>query len=399
METESGLAPGTMVDGLRVEFLVGTGGMGAVYKAVDTYLDRPVAVKFLTAERNWNVALERFRREATAVARCSHHGIVQIYAWGEYRGTPYLTMEFVDGAPLSAHLSKGRLFRNKSAAEIEELLAAQYIHADPREPYFLRDPLGDPCADPDHLLESASLVASVADALAVAHAHGIVHRDIKPTNIMVNRQGAAKVVDFGLALISSASDLTDSRQFLGTLRYMAPEQFGRDRERIGPWTDIYSLGVVLYELVTLVHPVEEGEVPAVIGQIVSESPSPAAVHNPRITRRLSRIIERCLEKSPQDRFPSAETLADDSGWLRRGGPRGFGPCIHSCATRGHRAVPPRLRVLPLPRIPRLPRVPPRSQVPPRSPAPPLWRVRRSRRRWSFGNAPSRPVGEPQPALR
>jgi serine/threonine protein kinase/tetratricopeptide (TPR) repeat protein len=311
LEPESGLVPGTIVDGLRIEFLVGTGGMGAVYKAVDLALDRPVAVKFLTAERNWKIAVERFRREATTVARCCHPGIVQVHSWGEHRGTPYFTMEFVDGAPLSAHIGKGRLFRSKSAEEIAELVAARYVHPDPEEPYFLRDPAGDPCRDPDHILESAALIASVADALAVAHAGGIVHRDIKPTNIMVNRQGATKIVDFGLAFSSAASDLTDSKQFLGTLRYMAPEQFERGRDRIGPWTDIYSLGVVLYELVTLVHPVEEGDVPAVIGQIVKGQPLPASSHNPRIPRRLSRIIERCLEKSPQNRFPSAEALADE----------------------------------------------------------------------------------------
>jgi serine/threonine protein kinase/tetratricopeptide (TPR) repeat protein len=305
------IPPKTMIDGLRIESLVGVGGMGTVYKAFDTRLDRLVAVKFLTDERNRNISVERFRREATSVARCCHPGIVQIYGWGEFQDTPYFTMEFVDGQTLSVYIDKGRMLRHKPASEVESLIAAGYLNRDPAQPYFLRDPCRDPITDPEHLVEAVSLVANVADALSCAHAQQIIHRDIKPTNIMLNRQGAAKIVDFGLALRRSASDLTDSQQLLGTLRYMAPEQFSGQRARIGPTTDIYSLGVVFYELVTFVHPVKAGEVPAVIGQIVGESPASPTTHNPKLPRALARVIERCMAKDPSDRFQSAEILADE----------------------------------------------------------------------------------------
>jgi serine/threonine protein kinase/predicted Zn-dependent protease len=300
-----------MIDGLRIESLVGVGGMGTVYQAVDTRLDRLVAVKFLTDVRNRNISVERFRREATSVARCCHPGIVQIYGWGEFRDTPYFTMEFVEGRTLGAYISKGRLLRHKTDAEVENLIAAGYLNHDPEQPYFLRDPCRDPIDSPEHLVEAASLVANVADALSVAHAQQIIHRDVKPANIMLNRRGAAKIVDFGLALQRSTSDLTASQQILGTLRYMAPEQFSGHRERIGPTTDIYSLGVVFYELATFVHPIQAGEIAAVIGQIVGERPESPTVHNPKLPRAMARIMERCLAKDPSDRFPSADALADE----------------------------------------------------------------------------------------
>lgn len=305
------LKPGTTFDGLRIEALLGAGGMGAVYKAVDTGLDRPVAVKFLTSARDRAASVERFRREAVAVAKCSHPGIVQVYSWGDFEGTPYFTMEYVDGAPLSVFLQRGRMLRNKSPREVEALVAAGYLRPDPALPYFLRDPSRDPIDDPEHLVETAALVASIADALSVAHAQGIVHRDLKPTNLMMTRAGAPKIVDFGLALRSSATDLTASEQILGTLRYMAPEQFQPNRERIGARTDLYSLGVVLYELATFVHPVEDAEMPAIVGQILNTTPAAPSVYNPRIPRPLVRVIERCLAKDPADRFPSAEALADE----------------------------------------------------------------------------------------
>ena len=311
MDARSEIPPGTMIDGLQDRVAGRCGGMGTVYQAVDTRLDRVVAVKFLTDERNRSVSVERFRREATAVARCCHPGIVQIYGWGEFRETPYFTMEFVEGRTLSVYIEKGRLLRHRPAGEVEGLIAAGYLSPDPEQPYFLRDPSSDPIDSPEHLVEAASLVASVADALSVAHAQQIIHRDVKPTNIMLNRRGAAKIVDFGLALQRSASDLTASQQVLGTLRYMAPEQFSGHRERIGPATDIYSLGVVFYELATFVHPIQAGEIAAVIGQIVGQSPTSPSVHNPRLSRVMARIIERCLAKDPADRFPTAEALADE----------------------------------------------------------------------------------------
>lgn len=311
MDAGSEIPPGTMIDGLRIESLVGSGGMGTVYQAVDTRLDRVVAVKFLTDERNRNISVERFRREATAVARCCHPGIVQIYGWGDFQDTPYFTMEFVEGRTLAVYIDKGRLLRHRPAAEVESLIAAGYLRHDPEQPYFLRDPCGDPIEHPDHLAEAASLVANVADALSCAHAQQIIHRDVKPANIMLNRRGTAKIVDFGLALQRSTSDLTAGQQMLGTLRYMAPEQFSGHREQIGPATDIYSLGVVFYELATFVHPIQAGEMAAVIGQIVGQSPVSPTTHNPKLPRSMVRIMERCLAKDPADRFPSAEALADE----------------------------------------------------------------------------------------
>lgn len=341
MDDVSNLPHGTLIEGLRIEDLVGTGGMGAVYRAVDTRLDRAVAVKFLTARRDAAISIERFRREAASVAQCNHPGIVQIHSWGEYEGFPFFTMEFVDGLPVNAHLSKGRMLREKTAIEIDALIAAGYLRPDPTQPYFLRDPLRYPPEDPEHLDEVVDLIANVADALASAHARGIVHRDIKPTNVMIDRSGKPKIVDFGLAFRADLSDLTESRQLLGTLRYMAPEQFATNRELIGPPTDVYSLGVLLYELATFVHPIEDAEMLAVIGQIVTKGITPPGVHNPRIARPLARVIERCLAKSPGDRFPSAEALADElrlAGERRTGGIRALASVLRS---PGHARSTPR----------------------------------------------------------
>ena len=311
MEAVTDLKPGTVVDGYRIEWLVGVGGMGAVYRAIDPQLDRTVAMKFLTVERNRLAAVERFRREAVTVAHCSHPGIVQIHGWGEFHEVPYFIMEYVDGQPLSAWLGRARMLRNKHPQDVDALIEAGYLHPDPTQPYFLRDPVRDPIDDPEHLVETAALIANVADALSVAHAQGIVHSDIKPSNLMVNGRGAVKIVDLGLAWRPSSSDLTSGEHLLGTLRYMAPEQFQPGREQIGPATDLYALGVVFYELATFVHPIEEGEVQAVIAQVLGAKPASPSSHNPHLARSLARIIERCLAKDPADRFASAGALADD----------------------------------------------------------------------------------------
>jgi serine/threonine protein kinase len=200
---------------LEVLELIGTGGMGAVYKARQPSLDRVVALKILPTEIGADPAFtQRFTREAQALARLSHPHIVTVYEFGQAEDTSYIVMEYVDGASLRHTIETGTL-------------------------------------EPEHALV---LVPQICDALQYAHEEGIVHRDIKPENILLDRKGRPKVADFGLSKLThdenhTEASLTGTHQVMGTLRYMAPEQMEGTRD-VDHRADIYSLGVVFYEMLT-----------------------------------------------------------------------------------------------------------------------------------------------------
>jgi tRNA A-37 threonylcarbamoyl transferase component Bud32 len=245
--------------------LVGQGGMGAVYKARQPKLDRLVAVKVLPPEVARDPAFaERFTREARSLARLNHPNIVTIYDFGESDGLYYFTMEFVDGKTVRELLEAGTL------------TAAQALQ----------------------------LVPQVCDALQYAHDEGIVHRDIKPENILLDRKGRVKIADFGLAKIVGLSPgcltLTGSQQVMGTLYYMAPEQMTRSHT-VDHRADLYSLGVVFYEMLT-------GELP--IGRFAPPS------HKARVDPRLDAVVLRALVREPEQRYQDAAELRRDVEGLR-----------------------------------------------------------------------------------
>jgi eukaryotic-like serine/threonine-protein kinase len=278
---------GTTLSHYTVVARLGAGGMGVVYRARDGRLDRDVALKVLPPEFAADPErLRRFEREARAASALSHPGVAHIYDIGEAGGVRYIAMEYVEGRTLQDDLADGPL-------------------------------------PTDRLLE---IGVQVADALGEAHARGIVHRDVKPGNIMTTPRGQVKVLDFGLAklvddpLAEHASDLatlsrTASGVILGTVPYMSPEQvLGRE---VDPRTDVFALGAVLYEMATGTRPFAGSTVTETMDHILHSRPEGVRRRNAGRPAGLETVIERCLEKDPASRYPTASGIAFD---LRRLGP-------------------------------------------------------------------------------
>jgi serine/threonine-protein kinase len=262
--------------GYEVEAVLGRGGMGVVYRARHLRLNRPVALKMLLAGPYARPEeLERFLHEAKAVAALRHPNVVQVYDVGDVDGRAYFTMELVEGGSLKA----------KAAG------ASQ--------------PAG----------WAASLVATLAGAVHSAHQSGIVHRDLKPANVLLTADGVPKVTDFGLARrLEDEAGLTLSDVLVGTPSYMAPEQARGHKSALGPATDVYALGAILYELLTGRPPFHAETTTATLHQVVGDEPVPPGRLNPAVPRDLQTICLKCLHKEPYRRYSSAQALADD---LRR----------------------------------------------------------------------------------
>ena len=261
---------------------LGRGGMGVVYRARQVSLNRPVAVKMILAgDHAGSEQTARFLAEARAVAHLQHPNIVQIHEIGQHNGLPYFSLEYVEGGSLAARL------RDSSPSD----------------------------------LEAAQLVELLARTVHYAHGRGIVHRDLKPANILLTADGLPKVADFGLAkILTEESGATNTGAILGTPSYMAPEQAAGKSSAIGPAIDVYALGAILYELLTG-RPPFVGETNLETLRLVEEqTPERPRVHNPRVDQYLEAICLKCLEKAPQDRYASAEKLAEDLAAYGRGEP-------------------------------------------------------------------------------
>ncbi|HEX8915877.1 MAG TPA: serine/threonine-protein kinase, partial [Humisphaera sp.] len=271
------------IPGYALDAVLGRGGMGVVYRAVDLRLRRPVALKMiLSGEYASRAEQARFLREARAVAALRHPHVVQVYDADEHGGRPYYTMELVEGGTLAARLGGAPL----------------------------------PPAD------AAALLEPLADAVHAAHEAGIVHRDLKPGNVLLDARGTPKVADFGLARQTGPADeaITLTGAGLGTPSYMAPEQIAGRQAAVGPEADVYGLGAVLYEMLTG-RPPFRGDSPAQTAQqVLSDEPAPPSRLNGRVPRDLETICLKCLHKAAGRRYASAAALAADVRRFRRGEP-------------------------------------------------------------------------------
>ncbi len=273
MSAESELLPKKLG---RYEILseLGKGAMGIVYKAVDPLIDRTVAIKTINLNLSGDEItgfVERFNREAKSAGRLNHPNIVTIYDVGRADDTAFIAMEHLEGQ------------------ELKEIIASKET------------------LQPERIVE---ITAQVADALAFAHDHGVVHRDIKPANIMVLRNGVVKIMDFGIAMTSSGSQ-TQAGTILGSPKYMSPEQVSG--QIVDGRSDIFSLGAVLYELLTgmSVFGGENSTLTSIMYQVINEIPNSPTSVNPSIPVAFDYIVARAMAKKPEHRYQSAREMADD----------------------------------------------------------------------------------------
>ncbi len=279
-----GTTEGRPVPADRYELLemIGAGGMGEVWKARQPGLNRVVALKLvLGGGRADPKAVIRFLAEAEAAAAVRHPHVVQVYEYGRRDGHPFLALEFVPGGTLAESLRKSGRLEPRAAAE---------------------------------------LLGKVSAGVAAAHAAGVVHRDLKPGNVLLDENGEPKVADFGLARLGAGKDLTATGAVVGTPAYMAPEQAGGGAKFVGPAADVWALGVVLYECLTGRVPFAGADVWAVLRAVREDDPTPPRKVRPGVPRDLELVCLRCLSKGPADRYPTAAELAADLGRFAAGEP-------------------------------------------------------------------------------
>jgi serine/threonine-protein kinase len=259
---------------------LGRGGMGVVYKARRVLLNRPCALKMILLERSHDPdAIARFLAEARTVARLRHPHIVEIYSIGHCHGRPYLELEIVDGGSLAVKLE----------------------------------------GTPQPVGYAAELVETLARAIEAAHRAGVIHRDLKPGNVLLTRDGTPKITDFGLAkVICADSEMTRTHSIMGSPCYMAPEQAGGKSRQVGPPTDVYSLGAILYELLTGRPPFKAESLEETLDLVRTADPVPPSRLRPSLPADLETICLTCLRKEPSARYASAAALAEDLERFRTG---------------------------------------------------------------------------------
>jgi len=280
---EPSLSPNTVISHYRIVRRLGAGGMGEVYLAEDSTLSRKVAIKFLAADSAADEkAKGRLTREARAAAQLDHPNICGIHEVGEDRGLAFIVMQYVEGETLAARMRRKPL-------ELDEAL---------------------------------DVGVQLTDALTEAHSHGIIHRDIKPQNIMLTARGHVKVMDFGLAKLvaddaqpETESMLTGAGTVLGTVPYMSPEQVRG--EPLDARSDLFSFGAVLYEMIAGTQPFAAGSPADTISAILTRETMPLARYSPQVPGEVERIVGKALAKNREERYQTAKDLLIDLRRLKR----------------------------------------------------------------------------------
>lgn len=265
------LQAGTMLQHYEIQSIIGRGGMGLVYKAIDTQLGREVALKILfenlAAQEEY---VRRFSREGQAVARLDHPNVVKIYEVGQHEDICFIAMEYIDGLTLAEMLEK------QGQIPVEKVLI---------------------------------LARQIAAGLDCTHSHGVLHRDIKPGNIMITDTDEAKILDFGLARLSGVSAMTLTGNVVGTVDYIAPEQVMN--EPVDTRADLYSFGVVLFEMLTGKKPFVGEEAISIIFQHINDTPPLPSTYRPGLPTEIDRLVMTLMAKQTSDRYPSAKALEED----------------------------------------------------------------------------------------
>ncbi len=270
---------GDRVEEFKIIRQLGRGGMGAVYLAEDTILKRPVALKIVVHAKEDGAVTDRFKREARAAARLINPGIVQVYRNGEGAGFSFIAMEYVDGVTFSDHLISQKPARRQN--------------------------------DSKWFVKIAQFISQVADALDFAHRHSVIHRDVKPSNILIDGSGVARLTDFGIARITTEKTLLDAGSIVGSLPYMSPEQAKVCNNEIDHRTDIFSLGVVLYEAVSTKRPFEGSTHKDVLKALAIGRPVQLRKAWPSVPVDLAIICHKAMESELAHRYQTAAHMSAD----------------------------------------------------------------------------------------
>ncbi|HBE71862.1 MAG TPA: hypothetical protein DDW52_27285 [Planctomycetaceae bacterium] len=316
--------------GYEIAHEIGRGGMGAVFAATEKELGRKVAIKVLLSSGHPSDSqILRFRKEAQAAARLTHDHIVPIYNVGVENGTHFLSMQLIDGVDFARLLDSVRDtlkmqnrgggiqdttpdLNNAPKGEPQESSGRSSSKIELSSEHYSASMGQSGRRSAESLARSVAMIGiHAADALFHAHEQGVIHRDIKPANLMLDTEGKVWITDFGLALLRDSGSLTRTGDVIGTLRYMSPEQASGQRAFIDNRTDIYSLGVTLYELATLRHACRGRSAAEILRELTLERPIPVRKHNARLPRDFETIVCKATERNPADRYQTADELASD----------------------------------------------------------------------------------------